>query len=88
MGPNWGPFKNHIQIIIIINPLKNMNSSSTAPPGEQPVAADRNLFRLRTLIAMFMAESLALAILQLPIDLDFHTFAVMEEVKSTAALPL
>jgi hypothetical protein len=28
---------------------------------------------------MFVAESLALAILQLPIDLDFHTFAVMDQ---------
>ena len=49
------------------------------PCDDEPVAIDQNRFRLRTLIALFMAESLALALLQLPLTLDFSSFMLMDQ---------
>jgi hypothetical protein len=54
-------------------------SCSMVPCDDEPVAIDQNRFRLRTLIALFMAESLALALLQLPLTLDFSSFMLMDQ---------
>lgn len=43
------------------------------------ITADRSHFRLRTLVAVFVTESLALALVQLPVDLDFGSFVIMDQ---------
>jgi hypothetical protein len=58
------------------------------PCDDEPAAADHNRFRLRTLIAVFMAESLALALLQLPLNLDFGSFALMDQGSNLTAQKL
>ena len=41
--------------------------------------AERSRFRLHTLVAVFVAESLALALVQLPVGLDFSSFVFMDQ---------
>jgi hypothetical protein len=49
------------------------------PPVDEPRSAPGPPLRLRTLTILFMAESLALALLQLPLSLGFETFAVLDQ---------
>ena len=65
--------------LIESNKLDQPPSCSTVPCDHELTAANHNRFRLRTLIAVFMAESLALALLQLPLNLDFSGFALMDQ---------
>jgi hypothetical protein len=49
-------------------------------PADDDTGADANPpFRLRTLIILFMAESLALALLGVPLNLKFVDFALMDQ---------
>jgi hypothetical protein len=65
--------------VIESNKVDPSPSCSTVPCDDQPAAADQNRFRHRTLIAVFMAESLALALLQLPLNLDFGSFVLLDQ---------
>jgi hypothetical protein len=65
--------------VIESNKVDLSPSCSTVPCDDQPAAADQNRFRLRTLIAVFMAESLALALLQLPLNRDFGSFVLLDQ---------
>ena len=50
-----------------------------ASPGYDPSMAARPFLGLRTLTVLFMAESLALALFQLPLNLLFDAFASMDQ---------
>ncbi len=53
--------------------LDRSPSTSTPSPGDQASQAPPNPFRLRTLTILFMAEALVLALVQLPLTLDFNS---------------
>ena len=64
---------------IISTGLDRSLSCACVTPVNEPADVGHRLFRLRTLVVVFMAESLALALLQMPLNLDFTTFAVMDQ---------
>jgi hypothetical protein len=51
----------------------------TPAPGDEPAPTTRPPWCLRTLTMLFAAESLALALLQLPLSLDLLGFAAMDQ---------
>ena len=59
--------------------LDYLPSRSTVSAGAELSATEHQPFRLRTLTALFIAESVALAVLQLPLNLDFDAFALMDQ---------
>ena len=59
--------------------LDRSTSSSTPASADQPPLAPTDRFRLRTLSILFMAEALLLALVQLPMTLDFNSFMSMDQ---------
>ena len=51
----------------------------TPTPGDEPTPDAGPTWRLRTLTILFLAETLVLAMLQLPLSLNFIAFATMDE---------
>jgi hypothetical protein len=64
----------------MISSVPDLSPPRPAPtPVDEPRSARGRPLRLRTLTILFMAESLALALFQLPLDLGFDTFAGMDQ---------
>jgi hypothetical protein len=58
--------------------LDRPDLGGTEPPSNEAAAVDRRRFGLWTLTAVLMAESLVLGLLQMPANLDFLSFAIMD----------
>jgi hypothetical protein len=69
----------HMRIPLISTAPDRPPPDPAAPTGDGPSTTGRPLLGLRTLTVLFMAESLALALLQLPLNLDFEGFASMDQ---------
>jgi hypothetical protein len=58
--------------------LDRPSPGGVVPPADEPAAVERRRFGLWALTAVFMAESLVLGLLQMPANLEFISFAIMD----------